>query len=101
MAKKSAAKPPAPTYPVNPALEAAVIAHAEEDTPRLVYADWLDENGDPNLAEFIRTQVALWDNHPADADYIDQTERITGLMPALMCRLKAASLQHARDVLAG
>jgi uncharacterized protein (TIGR02996 family) len=33
-----------PTYPTNPALEAAVIANAEDDTPRLVYADWLDEN---------------------------------------------------------
>ncbi|MBM3979892.1 MAG: TIGR02996 domain-containing protein [Planctomycetes bacterium] len=41
MAKKPVAKtPPAPTYPVNPVLEAAVIAHAEEDTPRLVYANW-------------------------------------------------------------
>jgi uncharacterized protein (TIGR02996 family) len=36
-----------PTYPINPALEAAVIANAEDDTPRLVYADWLDENGNP------------------------------------------------------
>ncbi len=80
MAKKPAAKPaaktpPAPTYPVNPALEAAVIAHAEEDTPRLVYADWLDENGDPDRAAFIRNQVALWDKNPADEDYVDLIEQ--------------------------
>jgi uncharacterized protein (TIGR02996 family) len=72
---KAASKPSPPTYPVNPALEAAVIANAEDDTPRLVYADWLDENGDPDRAAFIRTQVALWDKHPADADYTDLVER--------------------------
>lgn len=29
-----------------------------EDTHRLVYADWLDERGDPKRAEFIREMVA-------------------------------------------
>ena len=62
-------------YPVNAALEAAVIANAEDDTPRLVYADWLDENGDPDRAAFIRTQVALWDKNAAEADYPDLLER--------------------------
>ena len=28
-----------------------------DDAPRLVYADWLDEHGDPARAEFIRVQV--------------------------------------------
>jgi uncharacterized protein (TIGR02996 family) len=70
-----AKKPAAPAHPVNAALEAAVRANAEADAPRLVYADWLDENGDPDRAAFIRTQVALWDKHPADADYVDLLER--------------------------
>ena len=30
-----------------------------EDGPRLIFADWLDENGQPDRAEFIRLQVAL------------------------------------------
>ncbi len=30
-----------------------------DDTPRLVYADWLDENGRPERAEFIRVQCRL------------------------------------------
>jgi uncharacterized protein (TIGR02996 family) len=34
-----------------------VIAHPDDDTPRLVYADWLDEHGDSARAEFIRVQV--------------------------------------------
>ena len=36
-----------------------IIEHPDDDTPRLVYADWLDEHGDPNRAEFIRVQCRL------------------------------------------
>ncbi|VTU01329.1 Repeat-companion domain protein OS=Isosphaera pallida (strain ATCC 43644 / DSM 9630 / IS1B) GN=Isop_0391 PE=4 SV=1 [Gemmataceae bacterium] len=39
------------------ALLAAIIANPDDDTPRLVYADWLDENGQPERAEFIRLQL--------------------------------------------
>jgi uncharacterized protein (TIGR02996 family) len=38
------------------ALMAAIIADPDDDTPRLVYADWLQENGDEARAEFIRLQ---------------------------------------------
>lgn len=34
-----------------------VVEHPHEDGPRLVYADWCEENGDPQRAEFIRAQV--------------------------------------------
>jgi uncharacterized protein (TIGR02996 family) len=34
-----------------------IVANIDEDTPRLAYADWLDENGRPERAEFIRVQV--------------------------------------------
>jgi uncharacterized protein (TIGR02996 family) len=40
-------------------LTAAVIASPDDDLPRLVYADWCDENGHPERAEFIRVQCAL------------------------------------------
>jgi uncharacterized protein (TIGR02996 family) len=36
----------------------AIIAEPDDDVPRLVYADWLDERGDPR-GEFIRVQCAL------------------------------------------
>ena len=39
------------------ALYRAIIANPDEDTPRLIYADWLDENGQPERAAFIRAQV--------------------------------------------
>jgi uncharacterized protein (TIGR02996 family) len=44
------------------ALFAAILAQPEEDTPRLAYADWLDEFGGDSgraRAEFIRTQIEL------------------------------------------
>ena len=46
------------------ALLAAICANPDDDTPRLVYADWLQENGDPDRAEFIRLEcrLAMW-NH--------------------------------------
>ena len=34
-----------------------ILANPADDTPRLVYADWLDECGKPMLAEFIRKQI--------------------------------------------
>jgi uncharacterized protein (TIGR02996 family) len=37
-----------------------ICANPEDDTPRLVYADWLDEQGDEDRAEFIRAQVRAW-----------------------------------------
>src|SRR6476469_3629321 len=39
-------------------LLARVCAEPDDDLPRLVYADWLDEHGDPR-GEFIRVQIAL------------------------------------------
>jgi uncharacterized protein (TIGR02996 family) len=39
------------------ALWHAIRAHPLDDTPRLVYADWLQENGDEARAEFIRVQI--------------------------------------------
>ena len=34
-----------------------IVANPDDDTPRLVYADWLDEQGDADSAEFIRVQI--------------------------------------------
>lgn len=41
------------------ALFAAILADPDEDTPRLAYADWLQEDGEHDRAEFIRVQVEL------------------------------------------
>lgn len=63
------------TFPTNLALESAIVAHAEEDTPRLVYADWLDENGDPDRAAFIRVQCRLAEMPPDHPDWVDLIEQ--------------------------
>jgi uncharacterized protein (TIGR02996 family) len=36
---------------------ADIVANIDDDTPRLVYADWLIENGKEERAEFIRVQI--------------------------------------------
>jgi uncharacterized protein (TIGR02996 family) len=38
---------------------ADILEHPEDDTPRLVFADWLDDHAQPERAEFIRLQVEL------------------------------------------
>jgi uncharacterized protein (TIGR02996 family) len=39
------------------ALLAAVLAAPDDDAPRLIFADWLDEHGRPDRAAFIRLQI--------------------------------------------
>jgi uncharacterized protein (TIGR02996 family) len=39
------------------ALLQAILDRPEEDAPRLVYADWLEEHGQAERAEFIRAQI--------------------------------------------
>ncbi|MDY3555634.1 TIGR02996 domain-containing protein [Gemmata sp. JC717] len=41
------------------ALLRAIGEQPEEDTPRLMYADWLEEQGQPERADFVRNQVEL------------------------------------------
>ncbi|MFO0825527.1 MAG: TIGR02996 domain-containing protein [Gemmataceae bacterium] len=67
------------------ALLKAIVAHPDEDMPRLVYADWLDENkpdevpspalGPSARAEFIRTQCRLAAGAYDAPDYPELLER--------------------------
>ena len=41
------------------ALLRAILANPDDDLPRLVYADWLEEHGESERAEFIRVQCEL------------------------------------------
>lgn len=42
-------------------LLSAILANSDEDTVRLVYADWLDEHGQGDFAAYIRRHVAAPD----------------------------------------
>src|SRR5262249_9152107 len=44
----------------------AICENPADDTARLVFADWLAENGDPDRGELIRIQVALAHRDPDD-----------------------------------
>ncbi len=44
---------------MEPSLLAAILEHPDDDWPRLVAADFLEETGQADRAEFIRVQVAL------------------------------------------
>ncbi len=46
-------------HPDWPAFMAAILAEPDDDTVRLVAADFLEENGDADRAAFIRIQCAL------------------------------------------
>jgi uncharacterized protein (TIGR02996 family) len=49
----------------------AIAENPDDDLPRLVYADWLDEHGEPARAEFIRVQCEL-DRLPRQSRVYDQ-----------------------------
>jgi uncharacterized protein (TIGR02996 family) len=44
----------------------AIVESPDDDAPRLIFADWLDDQGQPERAEFLRLQVARARIHPAD-----------------------------------
>jgi uncharacterized protein (TIGR02996 family) len=52
------------------ALYRAICAHPDEDTPRLAFADLIEERGDDLRARFIRTQVALARVPEYDAEWV-------------------------------
>jgi uncharacterized protein (TIGR02996 family) len=64
------------------ALLAAICAAPEDDSPRLVYADWLEENGKAERAELIRVQCALAAVSGADPRRVDLEVRAEELLVA-------------------
>ncbi len=68
------------------ALLAAVLEFPEQDAPRLIYADWLDEHGDAPRAEFIRVSMEL--------EWRPYTERQTPHYRNLLVRFRALIEGH-------
>lgn len=79
----------------------AIFARYPDDGPRLVYADFLDDAGDPERAELVRVQLALArtpDDHPRRAELVNReaelrdahsarwTEPLAGLVTAVEFR---------------
>jgi uncharacterized protein (TIGR02996 family) len=57
----------------HPGFLADIVANPADDTPRLVYADWLDEHGDGDRAEFIRVQCEIEGLREANVIACDRT----------------------------
>ncbi len=55
---------------------AAIRETPDDDTPRLVYADWLEDQDDQHRAEFIRLQCRLARLDPDDLERQDLQERV-------------------------
>jgi len=63
------------------------LARPADDAPRLVYADWLDEHGEPAQAAFIRAQIELVRTDPNTDDYDRIAERQYVLWDQLLAEL--------------
>ncbi|HUR52974.1 MAG TPA: TIGR02996 domain-containing protein, partial [Gemmataceae bacterium] len=59
------------------ALLATILAEPDEDTPRLMFADWLEEEGRRERAEFIRTQIEL--ARTPERDVVPWNRRVVAL----------------------
>jgi len=59
-----------------------IVAKPEDDVARLVFADWLEDNGDADRAEFIRDQIRLEGMPEWDPERFDVEERSLDLLSA-------------------
>src|SRR5262245_9090295 len=83
-------------HPQEAAFLERVCADPEDDGPRLVFADWLDERDDPR-GEFIRVQVALARLSAGDPRAIVLRDRES----ALLARYGTRWTERLRGVAAG
>ena len=47
----------------------AIVANPDDDLPRLVYADWLEENNQPEYARWLRdslVNISSWETRKGD-----------------------------------
>ncbi len=84
---------------IEPELVAGIVATPEEDGPRLVYADWLSDRGDPR-GELITVQCAL---AVADRDDrpVHETNRLRERSSALLDIHRPQWLEPVLDIAVG
>jgi uncharacterized protein (TIGR02996 family) len=77
----------------HPFLE-AIYSRFHDDGPRFIYADFLDDAGDPDRADLVRVQVALArmaEDHPRRQELIASQGELLGLHKNRWC-------EHLRDL---
>jgi uncharacterized protein (TIGR02996 family) len=68
-----------------------IIDHPDDDALRLIYADWLDDHGEPRRAEFIRLQCRLAGLPEDDAERPDLLDREWELLTVYRGRWQPAA----------
>lgn len=58
------------------AFRTAILSNPDENTPRLVYADWLDEHDRPKEAAFLRAWVRMVQADAASQEYHDAVREV-------------------------
>ncbi len=77
----------------------AILDNPAEDTPRLVFADWLEENGQGERAEFIRVQceIARLEGWTGGCDPVGEDACITDESYRLRNHAKAMLECHSHE----
>jgi uncharacterized protein (TIGR02996 family) len=78
----------------------AIAASPADDTPRLACADWLEENGEPDRADIIRSQCAA-ERRRFDGPLLDRNYAVRERNPewtsfAMMCAWERGFIWFAR-----
>jgi uncharacterized protein (TIGR02996 family) len=68
----------------------AILADESDDTPRLVYADWLADHGEPELAALVRLQTEVYRTPSADPRRLDLRKQEAAAWNAYKKKWKAA-----------
>jgi uncharacterized protein (TIGR02996 family) len=78
----------------------ALRERPNDETARLVYADWLEENGRPERAEFIRTEKELTELAEGDGRAAELRARLremaAGLCPAWLAVVSKPPIENCR-----
>src|SRR5262245_44072357 len=79
---------------------AALYDQPEDDTPRLIYADWLEEHGQPQRAELIRLQCRIANGSPHTDEDEDRADALVrehrGAWTAHLPQAEGATWQFRR-----
>jgi uncharacterized protein (TIGR02996 family) len=75
----------------------AIGAVPDDDGPRLVFADWVEEHGDPERAEFIRLQIRLAGLDEYDPDFKRLSDRESELFRGNFFRWKIPDLKGVQE----
>jgi uncharacterized protein (TIGR02996 family) len=78
----------------------ALRERPDDETARLVYADWLEENGQPERAEFLRTEKELTELPEGDGRAAELRARLrelaAGLSPAWLAVVSKPAIENCR-----